>query len=330
PRAAGRRGAGLRGRAARRRRAPARARRPQRLLVRRRDRRARAGRRARGPDRPAARGRALHLCLRGQQPAARPRAGQPRAGRGLHRGPAGARELRAGGGPQRPRSGVGQIPHRAAMTPHDVGRPTLAGAIAAAVGSACRLGGSSMRSTLSIPGRAPRRVALALPLLLAGCQSELFGGADTHADAVQKTDYAQQQIDQGPRKGDVWGPDQRDPCAEPVAAFCRDLSRQTGAAAHGVGCFPLVSTDLRTEAPWVSELGVNVADQIATGLGTGGASSTILDTDQLALRLSEQNLSRSSLTTLESIAAASPKLGVDRITFGTIRRRDKVGALDRD
>src|SRR5262249_54758739 len=141
---------------------------------------------------------------------------------------------------------------------------------------------------------------------------------------------AQQKIDQGPRKGDVWGPDQRDPCAEPVAAFCRDLSRQTGAAAHGVGCFPLVSTDLRTEAPWVSELGVNVADQIATGLGTGGASSTILDTDQLALRLSEQNLSRSSLTTLESIAAASTKLGVDRITFGTIRRRDKVGALDRD
>jgi hypothetical protein len=187
----------------------------------------------------------------------------------------------------------------------------------------------SARTTRPNPARP---AALLLPaLLLAGCQSEWFGGGDTHSPAVQQTDYAQQKIDAGPRKTkDLWGADQRDPSQEPVMALCHDMRGQPAGMGNGVACFPLVSLDLRDHPPYVSELGVKVADAIARELGTTSAGSKVLASNDLAVQLASANLSRSSLTTIEAAAGAAKRLGVDRVTFGTIKRHDKVGALERD
>ena len=176
---------------------------------------------------------------------------------------------------------------------------------------------------------ASRHALLVLPLLLAGCQWETFGGSDTRHPKVEMKDYAQEKIDQGPRKGRIWGSEQRDPSAEPVAALCRDIRVAGVADGRSVACFPLVSEDLRTSAPWVSELGVAIADDVAWELERAGGT-TALGTNDVALRLSEANVSRSALTTLETIAGAAGRLRADVVVGGSIRRRDRVGALDRD
>jgi S1-C subfamily serine protease len=186
---------------------------------------------------------------------------------------------------------------------------------------ASRLISSSLSHTL--------RRTLALPLLLlAGCQWEILGGSDTHSPAVPMTDYAQQKIERGPRKRGVWGPDQRDPSAEPIASFCHEVAAK--AAPLSIACFPLVTHDMHREQPWVSELGVSIAEEIAQQLGTEAHDSDALGPEDVALRLSEANLARSSMTSLETVAGATQRLRVGLVSFGTIRRRDRVGAADRD
>jgi hypothetical protein len=51
----------------------------------------------------------------------------------------------------------------------------------------------------------PRTAIASLLFLLPACQTEVFGGKDTYSSRVETTDYAQQKIDAGPRKTDVWG-----------------------------------------------------------------------------------------------------------------------------
>ena len=67
--------------------------------------------------------------------------------------------------------------------------------------------------------RAARLALLALPLALSGCQWETFGGGDSRHPAIEKRDYAQEKIDQGPRKGRIWGSEQRDPSAGPLSVM---------------------------------------------------------------------------------------------------------------
>ncbi len=168
----------------------------------------------------------------------------------------------------------------------------------------------------------------ALVLVLPACQSEIFGGKDTYSPAVEQRDWAQEKIDAGARKGDVYGPNQRDPGAVPVTEFATALMGFQPKPAS-VACLPLVSLDLKTNKPWVSELGVDTADSVARALREKGFSGTAFATDDMSLRLAQTNVSRASLTSLESIAANAERLGADVLVFGTIRRRDRAGALDR-
>ncbi len=165
--------------------------------------------------------------------------------------------------------------------------------------------------------------------LVAGCQSEVFGGKDTFSPRVEMRDYAQEKIDAGGRKGDVYGPNQRDPSAEPIAGLVEAvLAFQPRPSS--VACLPLVSYDLKAGKPWVSEFGVAAADSVARALKDKGFAGLAFATDDVGLRMTQTNVSRTSFTTLEAVSANAERLGADLVVFGTIRRRDSVGALDRD
>jgi hypothetical protein len=166
-------------------------------------------------------------------------------------------------------------------------------------------------------------------LLLPACQSEVFGGKDTYSSRVETTDYAQQKIDAGPRKTDVWGPGQKDPAAEPVARFS-DAVMHLNPRPASVACLPLVTYDLRTNKPWVSQMGVDAADAVARSLKEQGFGGEAFATPDVGLRLAQANVARSSFLTIEQVAANAQRLGADVVVFGTIKRRDRVGALDRD
>ncbi|MBL8861592.1 MAG: trypsin-like peptidase domain-containing protein [Planctomycetes bacterium] len=174
-----------------------------------------------------------------------------------------------------------------------------------------------------------RVAALAGLSTLAACQTEVFGGKDTYSDPVQQRDWAQEKIDAGARKGDVYGLNQRDPTSEPVAALCEALL-VVQPAPQSVACLPLVSYDLKTGKPWVSELGVATADSVARALAEKGFQGQTFATSDVALMLARTNVSRASYATLEGVAANAERIGADVVVFGTIRRRDRVGALDRD
>jgi len=187
---------------------------------------------------------------------------------------------------------------------------------------------------MSFPRIAPRRAALVAPLgavlvLVPACQTEVFGGKDTYSGRVESKDYAQEKIDAGPRKGDVYGPGQQDPGAGPVASLV-DALLLFEPGPKSVACLPLVTYDLKTGKPWVSELGLGTADAVARALRERGYAGQAYGTDDVGLRLAQANLSRASFTTIEAVSAHAARIGADVVVFGTIKRRDRAGALDRD
>ncbi|MCY2962004.1 MAG: hypothetical protein NTY35_17745 [Planctomycetota bacterium] len=165
--------------------------------------------------------------------------------------------------------------------------------------------------------------------LLPACQTEVFGGKDTYSPRVETKDYAQEKIDAGPRKGDVYGPGQRDPGASSVASFADALLAFQPRPAS-VACLPLVTYDLKTGKPWVSELGLGTADAVAHSLREKGYAGQTFGTEEVGLRLAQTNVSRATFTTIESVAGSAGRIGADVVVFGTIKRRDRAGALDRD
>lgn len=187
---------------------------------------------------------------------------------------------------------------------------------------------------METPRTAPRRAARLAPLgaallVLPACQTEIFGGKDTYSERVEAKDYAQEKIDAGSRKGDVYGPNQRDPGASSVASFA-DALLAFQPKPGSVACLPLVNYDLKTGKPWVSELGLGTADAVARALREKGFAGQTFGTDDVGLRLAQTNVSRATFTTIESVAASAGRIGADVVVFGTIKRRDRAGALDRD
>lgn len=182
------------------------------------------------------------------------------------------------------------------------------------------------RSPMSFPRNAFASLGL---LSVAACQTEVFGGQDTYSSRVDTRDYAQEKIDAGARQGGVWGPDQKDPGADSVATFSDAVMNLTPKPAS-VACLPLVTYDLRTNKPWVSELGLETTDAVARSLREKGFTGQTFATEDVGLRLAQANVARSSYLTLEEVAANAERLGADVVVFGTIKRRDRVGALDRD
>ncbi len=165
-------------------------------------------------------------------------------------------------------------------------------------------------------------------LVLGACQLPIFE-QDVHSPRVPMRDTAAERIAAGPRKMDVWGPNQRDPGDPAIAAFA-DALLAVQPRPSSVASLPWVSYDLHHDGPWVSELGVDLADRIASSLRSKGYAGHALGSAEVGLRLAQGNLGRATLSTFESVSANGERLGTDVIVFGTIRRRNKVGAQDRD
>ncbi|QDU86061.1 hypothetical protein Pla163_32100 [Planctomycetes bacterium Pla163] len=114
-----------------------------------------------------------------------------------------------------------------------------------------------------------------------------------------------------------------------VESFCAAILAR-GAGAGSIGCLPLVSQDLRTEGPWVAEYGVDLADQVAERVRAHGFTQQILDTSSIAARLARAELAKTALFTVEAVAQDGGQLGLDVLTFGTVRRDNNVGRAGRD
>jgi len=119
------------------------------------------------------------------------------------------------------------------------------------------------------------------------------------------------------------------PSAGPVGEFCDTIVRH----AHGnasLACLPLVTRDPRSGGPWVSEYGVDLADEIAERLGYLGFDGTVLETATVGVRLTRADVPKPAVATLEDAVEAGKALQTDLVVFGTIRRDNNVGRSGRD
>ncbi|MFG0317017.1 MAG: hypothetical protein ACF8XB_07090 [Planctomycetota bacterium JB042] len=114
-----------------------------------------------------------------------------------------------------------------------------------------------------------------------------------------------------------------------IAEFC------TAVAAHGgpsttVAALPVVTYEMRRDAPWVSELGVRLADEIVQRLRDAGYRGPVWTTRELDLRVSAAGIDKASLATLGDVVDHGPALGARLVTFGTLKRENDVGRTGRD
>ena len=102
-----------------------------------------------------------------------------------------------------------------------------------------------------------------------------------------------------------------------VAAKCDE--------AGSIACLPLSSLDQDHEGPWVSQLGTELADELAGGLIASGFRGRALNSSAVGLRLAEVNLQRSTLSTLERVAEHGDRIGrlyrIDCRRYGDAGRR---------
>jgi hypothetical protein len=110
--------------------------------------------------------------------------------------------------------------------------------------------------------------------------------------------------------------------------FARNVAHATSAGSIGV--LPLVTWDYRRTGSSVTELGVRVADDIATGVVEGGYGGQVLGPAGLEARLAELNMDKRSISTLGAVAQEGDRLGVDAVVFGTIKRQVDNGANGRE
>ncbi len=88
--------------------------------------------------------------------------------------------------------------------------------------------------------------------------------------------------------------------------------------AASVACVPLVSYDLRKSGPWVSELGVGLANWLAVAIHKAGVQD-VIGTEGVASLLAAQNLARGSLVDRADLIRFAPRLGVDLLVYGSTK-----------
>ena len=114
-----------------------------------------------------------------------------------------------------------------------------------------------------------------------------------------------------------------------MAEFCTRIAAQGGSSVT-FGPLPAVSYDLRRDAPWVSELGLRLANDLAQRMDDAGYRGSVLTTRELDVRMQQRGVDKASLSTLPAVAEHGPSLGVDVIAFGTMKRENGIGAPGRD
>lgn len=121
----------------------------------------------------------------------------------------------------------------------------------------------------------------------------------------------------------------RDSSTPFIEEFCNTVV-QRSAGRDSIGCLPLVSYDGSKDGPYVTEYGVEVADQVAGRLIDLSFAGPIFDTNSMGVKISNANVTKASLSTTEAVAKHSGRLEADLVVFGSVRRDDNVGRMGRD
>lgn len=113
-----------------------------------------------------------------------------------------------------------------------------------------------------------------------------------------------------------------------VSDFCLEIVANAGNAL--VGTLPSVTYDLRRDGPWVSELGMWTAQDVAARLQSAGYRGDVLAPADMDVRVGRAGLNKADLSTLATVAEQARSLGVDVITFGTLKRENSLSVTGRD
>jgi len=100
--------------------------------------------------------------------------------------------------------------------------------------------------------------------------------------------------------------------------------------ALSIGCLPFVTFDKTKNGPWVSELGVQLADFAAREMKAKESKADILNPRDLEIRAAQVGVRRATLSTLSTVASEGPRLGADVLIYGTIREDKDVGQVGRN
>jgi S1-C subfamily serine protease len=122
------------------------------------------------------------------------------------------------------------------------------------------------------------------------------------------------------------------PSAATIRSFGRigDKVLASKGRAVSIGCLPFVTFDKTKEGPWVSELGVQLADFAAREMKAKESKAEIMNSRDLEIRAAQVGVQRATLSTLSTIASEGPRLGADVLIYGTVREDKDVGQVGRN
>lgn len=150
---------------------------------------------------------------------------------------------------------------------------------------------------------------LAAAVLLSGCRSPDAEAPRRHLSGIDAP-HEPVGTDRGPPE--VY----QDPVAKLVHQLEQDL-RLTLTPGQKLGCLPFVSFDPQNPAGWVSELGVQIADDLARRLA--GHDNEVLNTVEMAMRVARAG---GDLAYDGHGIQQAELLGQEVLVFGTIQHRD--------
>ena len=97
-----------------------------------------------------------------------------------------------------------------------------------------------------------------------------------------------------------------------------------------LGTFPLVSYGLRRDGPWVSELGVRMADDLTQRLQGTKSYVRTLAIPELDVRIARKGMKKSGFTTLPATVDDAAGLDLSVVVFGTVKRENNQPVNGRD
>ncbi len=171
------------------------------------------------------------------------------------------------------------------------------------------------------------RVAFLLAAVATGCMTDRYEPTTpvAHVTADKAPDFPA-----GPDLGSalVMTPAGGVTVGQRISDFCLEIAAKTGSAR--VGTLPAVTYDLRRDGPWVSELGMWTARETAARLRSSGYRGDVLTPTEMDVRVRQSGSSKADLATVATVAEKAGSLGVDVVTFGTLKRENSLGVNGRD
>ncbi|MBI4879557.1 MAG: hypothetical protein HY812_07855 [Planctomycetes bacterium] len=116
---------------------------------------------------------------------------------------------------------------------------------------------------------------------------------------------------------------------ERLSDFCLGIAAKGGQGVS-VGCLPVVTYDLRRVGPWVSELGMRLADDVAERLKAAGYAGEVLNTPEMDARIQRSGLDKALFANVTAVTQHGAGLGLGVVACGTLKRENSLGVAGRD